>query len=130
MRTAHQEKIAQQLDSVVVEIEPSARILHEQSRLANLVGSVLDDRSRMVRALSGVFLVTPASINLEGLTFERSREELQLRGSSSSTEHVLDYISKLKDIHGIEHVQLKYSTRRSTPSGERTDFKLILTVRG
>jgi type IV pilus assembly protein PilM len=119
-----QQRETAQLAQVLMSVEPRAKQVKEKLRLAQLMQTVLKDRQRLAKTLSKVFLTTPPAITLEGLVFERSRHELVLRGNAETTQTVLDYVKQLEGLDDIERVQLKYSTRRSTPSGERTDFEM------
>ena len=121
-----QKQLAQQLDRTVASIEPTARRIQETARLAQLVSSMLEHRRQLATILSGVFRATPTEVTLDALTFERARQEVVLRGSAASTQAVLDYIKQLEHLDGISGVQLRYSTRRATPTGDRTDFELFL----
>jgi hypothetical protein len=119
-----------QLDRTLRQIESSARQVQTKNRLAHLVESLFEDRRRLAAALSGVFRLTSASIALEALTFERARQELVLRGSADSTQTVLDYVKQLETLKDIRAVELKYTRRRSTTAGDRTDFELVLRHQG
>ena len=121
--------MAAQLDMVLTQIQPMAKRTQEQLRASQLVGSILDDRRRLAVLLSGVFRATPADMTLEGLIFERTRHELVLRGHAASTQAVLEYLKLLEQVEGVSHVDLRYSTRRSTPAGERNDFEITLYQR-
>ena len=120
---------ARQLDQALAAVEPAARRLQEQSRSAQLVGGLLESRRLLARHLAGVFASTPPEVTLEALTFERARREVVLRGHAASTQTVLEYIKQLEQLDGVGAVQLKHSTRRSSLSGERTEFELILRQR-
>jgi Tfp pilus assembly PilM family ATPase len=120
-------RVAEQLDGVIVEIEPVAKSLQDKSRSSKLVTSVLNDRRQLAVIVSGIFRHTEPTLALEAVSFERARREVIVRGSAPSTQAVLDYIQRLQQLDGIRAVRLKYSTRRMTPSGERTDFELLLT---
>ena len=121
-----QKQTAEQLDQAVASIEPTARRVQDTAHLAQLVGSMLEHRRQLATILSGVFRATPSEVTLEALTFERARREVVLRGSAASTQAVLDYIKRLEALEGVSGAQLRYSTRRATPSGGRTDFELFL----
>lgn len=126
VEVARQRRLASQIDRTLVQIEPAAKHTQEKSRSTQLVDSVLDERRRVAGLLSGVFRATPAAVTLEVVNFERGKRELIVRGSAGSTQDVLDYIAQLERLDGVDEVQLKYSTRRSTSAGERTDFELML----
>ena len=126
VQALRQRAVAQQLDHAVVSIEPTARRIQDTAHLAQMVSATLDHRCRLATICAGVFRSTPAEVSLEALTFERARKELVLRGSAASTQAVLDYIKQLKRLEGVTGVQLRYSTRRATASGDRTDFELFL----
>ena len=49
-----------------------------------------------------------------------------LRGSASSTQEVLSYVHELEHLEHVESVQLRHSTSRAGPSGQRTDFELVI----
>jgi Tfp pilus assembly PilM family ATPase len=121
-----QRNMTVQLDQALMDIEPTAKRIQVKSRSAQLVGSMLEGRRRLAMTLSGIFHITPTAVTLEGLTFERAKREVVLRGNAASTQAVLDYIKQLEHLEGVGGVDLKYSTRRSTPAGERTDFELAL----
>ena len=120
---------ARQLDQALATVEPAARRLQEQTRSAQLVGGLLESRRLLARHLAGVFASTPPEVTLEALTFERAKREVVLRGHAASTQTVLEYIKQLEQLDGVGAVQLKHSTRRSSLSGERTEFELILRQR-
>jgi len=117
---------ASQVDRALVQLEPAAKQIQEKIRLSKFVSSMLDHRRRLALVLSGVFRTTPQTVALEGVMFERAKREVVVRGNASSTQEVLDYVKALEQLPGVSSVRLKYSTRRSTPSGERTDFELVL----
>ncbi len=126
VRVFRQRQLIVQLDQLVARIEPDAKQVQERTRATQLVDSVLRDRGRFVSTLAGIFRSTPSGITLDALTFERSRKELVLRGSAPTTQEVLDFIKNLEQLDQVAGVDLRYSTRRSTPSGERTDFELMV----
>lgn len=126
LQGARARRQALEADRVLAEIEPAARQVREKTRSAKLVDAVLESRRRLAAHLAGVFQITPTDITLEGLSFERVRRELVLRGSAASTQTVLEYIRQLEGLKGVGAVELKYSTRRQGASGERTDFELVL----
>ena len=115
-----------QLDRVLKEVSPTARQVQDQTRSIELVGKLLGTRRQLTGHLAGIFSHTPADVSLEGVTFEQSRQELVVRGSASSTQTILDYLKQLRQLGGIADAQLKYTTRRSTPTGDRVDFELML----
>lgn len=117
---------ASRVERLIAQLEPEARKVKEQSRAVQLVETVLEDRKRLAAGLSGVFGVTPGGVGLESVNLDRVKRELSVRGNAESTQAVLDYVEHLRTLDGVEDVRLKYSTRRVTPSGERTDFELLL----
>jgi len=112
--------------SMLRHIEPTAKQLREKARVSQVVLSVLEDRQRFAAILAGVLTATPAQVELEALTYEQNRQELVVRGRAPGTQTVLDYAERLRQLEGIDSVRLKYSTRRSGPAGERTDFELVM----
>lgn len=126
LQIARQQRTARQLDRALVDLEPAAKRVQEKTRSANVVRSLLGDRRRLAATLSGIFGATPASVTFESVAFERARQEVTVRGNAASTQAVLDYIRQLEALEEVSGVQLKYSTSRSGPAGERTDFELIL----
>ena len=98
-------------------------------RSVDLVRSLFNERRRFAATLSGIFQATPPPVTLEALTVEPSRREIVVRGLAASTQTVLEYIQVLGQLEGIEGVELKYSTSRVTPAGERTNFELMLRMR-
>ncbi len=126
VQVLRQRRLAGRLDRVLAEITPTAKRVQEELRAAQLVDAVLQDRRQLAQVIAGVFRATPASIALDVLTFERTRGELTVRGSAGSTQEVLGYIQQLQSLEGIGSAELKFSTRRTTASGERTDFEVAL----
>ena len=126
LRVSRQQQLAVQLDQILTELGPKTKTVQEKTRSAQLVGSLLESRRRLAQTLAGVFRTTPANITLEALTVERARNEVGVRGSAASTQDVLGYVKQLEQVEGVRDVDLKYSTRRSGPSGERMDFELTL----
>ncbi len=123
------QQMAAQLDHAFVSLEPQAKQLQEKTRSAQLVLSVLNDRRRLASILASVFHATPASVSLEVVSFERTKRELTLRGNAASLQEVLEYLKQLKQLDGVEDVNLKYSTGRTTMAGPRTDFEMVLSQR-
>lgn len=115
-----------QLNLRIAEIEPTAQAMQKKTRSTNLVGLVLAHRRQLAAHLAGVFRNTPPGVTLEGLTFERARGEVVLRGHAASNQTVLQYIAQLEGLEGVGRVRLKYSRRRAGAAGERTDFELVL----
>ena len=126
LQASRERRLAARLDRALAEFEPSARQCQDKTRSTLLVSAFLEHRRRLAMNLSDVFRATPADVALEGLTFERARQEIVLRGSAGSTQTVLDFLKQLERLDGIGSVQLKYSTRRSSATGDRTDFELTL----
>ncbi len=126
VQAARQHRFAQQLDRALTEVQPVAKAAQEKSRASQFVASVLTERRQLGRTLVEIFGATPPPVTLEELTFERSRREVVVRGSAASPKDVLDYQSQLERLSGVKDVQLKYSTLRSTPSGDRTDFEVVV----
>lgn len=121
-----QRKMATTVDQALGEWGPTANALQEKSRSVQLVSSVLEGRRQLAATLVGVFDQTPTTVTLEGLTFERARRELTVKGQAATTQAVLEYRQRLEQVEGIHKVDLKYSTQRATPTGERTSFELML----
>ena len=130
LQAVRERRQARQLDQALAAVEPAARRLQEQSRSAQLVGGLLESRRLLAQHLAGVFASTPPEVTLEALTFERAKREVVLRGHAASTQTVLEYIKQLEQLDGVGAVQLKHSTRRSSLSGERTEFELVLRQQG
>lgn len=126
LQAARQHGLASQLETVLSQVQPAAKQAQEKNRANQFVESVMGERRQLAQALASLFGNTPASITLEGLTFERVRKELVVRGSAASTQEVLGYVNQLEQIQGVSSVQLKYSTTRSTAGGNRTDFELAI----
>lgn len=129
VRLSRERRWAAQLDRALSRLEPNAKQVREQLHSSQLIESLLRSRRRLAVMLSGVFLQTPEAVTLEGLAFEGPRQELVLRGHAPSTQAVLEYLRELERVEGVTQVRLKYSTRRSTPAGELTDFEVILHYR-
>lgn len=129
VQIAREQQVASRVDQALSQVEPKAKRIQDALRVSRLVASVLDHRRRLATVLSGVLSVTPASVSLDVVTFERSKREVVVRGNASSTQDVLDYVKQLEAVEGVGSVRLKYSTRRSSPSGERTDFEVVLEER-
>ena len=123
-----QRRMASQLDDALGHVAPAAHQLQEKSRSVQLVNSVLQDRRQFAATLAGIFHQTPPTVTLEGLTFERGRGEMTLKGHAASTQAVLDYLKGLERLPGVRRVELKYATRRSGPSGERAGFEVVLRL--
>jgi len=126
LQLARQRKVATAVDHALETLGPTAKALQEKSRSVQLVDSILQSRRRLAATLAGVFDQTPATVTLEGLTFERSRRELSVKGQAATTQAVLEYMKQLERVEGVRKVELKHSTQRLTPAGERTSFELVL----
>ncbi len=125
-----QQRMRAQLDEVLTEMDPDAKVIREKTRVAQFIGSILKDRRQFAGLLTGIFQRTVGGATLEVITFDRNRRELTVRGNAPSTQDVLGYIAQLEDLAEVESVELKYSTRRTTAAGERTDFELLVRQRG
>ncbi len=125
-RATRQHQFALQLEQVLGEVQPTAKDIQEKKRAGQFVASILDERKALGQVLVAVFQATPPPVTLEGLAFERARSEVVVRGTAPSTQEVLNYVGQLEHLNGVSNVQLRYSTSRITPAGERTDFELVL----
>jgi Tfp pilus assembly PilM family ATPase/Tfp pilus assembly protein PilN len=122
-----QARTAAELDQALSEVSPASKQLQTKKRSIELVEGILAERRHLASVLSGVLrLVPPGSVSLEGLAFERNRQEVLVRGSAQTNQDVLSLIRELEKLEGVREVSLKYSTRRSTPQGERTDFEITV----
>ena len=128
LQAVREQRLAVQLDRVVTELEPAAKQVQAKGRSASTVGSMLEERRQVAAMLAGIFRTLPPVVALEGVAFERARHETILRGAADSTQTVLDYVQQLSRLEGVGAVDLRYSTRRSTPAGDRVDFELLLRV--
>ncbi len=126
LRVSQQRQVAATLQQALREREPIAKRLTEESRAAQMIGAILEDRRRLATVLSHVFQLTPSSVSFEAIVVERRNREVTLRGRTQSTQTVLDFAKQLEEISGIAKVLLNYSTRRATADGERIDFELTL----
>jgi len=126
MRVNRQERLVAQLTRSIEKIEPTTKKLKKQQQANRQILGLLRQRAQLADLLEGVFASLPDSMELEALTFEEDRDQMTLRGRSTSTQEVLTLLEQLKRLNRVEDVQLKHSTRRSTASGERTDFELII----
>jgi hypothetical protein len=126
LQMARHRRVSSTIDRLLADIEPRAKQIKEQVQTIQLVTSVLEDRRQLASTLSGVFRATPASVALEAVSFERPKREIVLRGNAASNQSVLDYLGQLERLEEIGEVRLKYSTRRTTSAGERTDFEVLL----
>lgn len=127
VQVSRQRQVVGQLDQALGDIAPAAKGLQEKNRSVQLVTGILRDRQQLAVMLSGVFRETPASVTLEGLTFERERRELSLKGHAESTQAVLAYMKALERLEGVRGVNLRYSAQRSGPSGDYTSFEIVLS---
>jgi len=130
LQLRRQQGMATELDHALNDMAPAAKRVQEQTRFAQLVHSVLADRRRVALTLGGVFRETPSTVTLESLTFEHTKHEVVVRGSAASNQDVLGYIKQLEQLKEVSGVDLRYSTRHTTPTGERTDFELVLHQHG
>jgi Tfp pilus assembly protein PilN len=126
LQLARQRQVATMVDHALEELGPTAKEIQQKSRSVQLVSAVLQGRRQLAATLVGVFDQTPSSVTLEGLTFERSRREVAVKGHAASTQAVLEYMKQLEAVEGVRRVDLKHSTQRSAPAGERTSFELLL----
>ena len=124
-----EQRRAATVDSVLVDVEPQAKRVREKIRMTQMTGAMLSHRRQLATVLSGVLRATPPAVTLEGLAFERGRGQMELRGSADSTQTILDYAKALEQVEDIAAVELKRSSRRVGPSGDRADFELLLRVR-
>ena len=124
-----EERRAARVDSVLVEVEPQAKRMREKIRITQMTDAVLGHRRQLATVLSGLLSATPPAVTLEGLSFERGRSEVELRGNADSTQTILDYAKALEQREAIAAVELRRSTRRSGPSGDRADFELLVRMR-
>jgi Tfp pilus assembly PilM family ATPase len=126
VRAARHGRVAKQMAQVIRQAEPEAKRVKERARAVQVAAGVLQSRRQLAATLAGVLATTPGPVSLEAVNFERSRREVVVRGSTETTQQVLDYVAQLQAVEGVAEVRLKHSTRRRTPSGSRTDFELVL----
>jgi Tfp pilus assembly protein PilN len=126
LQMARQRRVSSTIERLLTDVEPRAKQVKERVQTLQLVSSVLDDRRRLAATLASVFRTTPATVALEAVTFERPKQEFVLRGNAATNQAVLEYLKQLERVEGIADVRLKYSTRRTTSAGERTDFEVSL----
>lgn len=130
LQLRRQQGMATELDRALNERAPAAKRVQEQTRSTQLVHTVLEDRRHTALTLGGVFRETPSTVTLESLTFERTKREILVRGSAASNQDVLGYIKQLQQLQEVSGVDLRYWTRHTMSTGERTDFELVLHERG
>ncbi len=126
LQALRQRRVAGQLSAILQDVEPVASAIKERKQLIKHVEALLGQRRALAASMAGVFHSTSSVISLEWIAFEHARRELTLKGHADSTPLVFEYMTRLRQTQGIADVQLKYTTRRSTLTGERTDFELLL----
>ncbi len=126
LQVAQQRQLAAHFDEVIDTLEPVTRQVRAEQSAVELVSGVVWQRHQLASLLAGILRLTPTPVALEALTFEQSKRQLLLRGRAPSTEQVLAYLKVLEQLDGVSEVRLQHSTRRSTPSGERADFELVV----
>ena len=126
LQISQAQRTAIKLDQALAAAEPTAERLQQYSRASTVVGTVFRERRHLGTMLAQVFRTTPASIALEVVSFEQNKPEFTVRGHGASTQVVLEYVAQLQQLPLVESVQLKYSTKRATADGERTDFELVM----
>ncbi len=129
VQVVRQQERAARLAQVVSEVAPTAKTIRDQARAVQVASGVLAQRRQLAAILSGVFRAAPAGIGLEAVTAEQTRQEIVVRGSAPNTQDVLTFVGQLEQLEGIAGARLKYSTRRRTPTGERTDFEIVMQQR-
>ena len=95
-----------------------AELLQERHGVEHFCGVV------QTRA-SHEFLTTQKNIAYSALLLD---EDIHKEYKSEKLD--LDYLKQLERLDGIIDAQLKYTTRRSTPTGDRVDFELMLRQKG
>lgn len=129
VRVWRQQRLAAQAAALIAEVNPRAKQLQEQMRLNQLVTGILQERRDLAELLAGVLRGTPPAVTFERITFERARGELSLRGSAATTQQVLGYLKQLEALSSVSGARLKYTSRRISPAGERTEFEVVLQGR-
>ncbi len=120
------QRTAQETLNTLKSHEATTRQLERKERVVHLIERLQASR-RLTAAMFGELIrLTPPEVLFENLAFERSRGELVVRGSAQTTRQVLDYIHLLDRSNLWEHVELRYSSRRVTSAGDRTDFEIVL----
>lgn len=126
VQVSRQHAQTMELEQALAEAEPTAKAVRERMRVTERIHGLLAARQRTAGLLAGVFQHSLPGVTLEAMTFDQARRELVLRGSAHTTQDVLAYIKELNALDAVGDVQLKYSTRRTGPSGERTDFEISI----
>ena len=124
-----QARAVELLTASLKRVESVTKETEHQERAIGTVRRVLESRRRTGLMLAGLFQATPAEIIFESVLFEQPRGELVARGSAATTRQVLDYLHALEQSGRWDRVDLRYSARRNTASGQRTDFEIVLRMK-
>ena len=124
-----QERVVAQTASVLNQLESLAEQTEQRARNLSLFERVIAGRRVTATMLAELLRLTPTDVDVSRLAFERSRGELVVGGSASTTRQALDYLRQLQRSAQWERVDLRYAARRSTRAQSRTDFELVLRCR-
>ena len=100
--------------------------LAQQEQSLAVLEAMLASRHAIRTTLVELFRVTPADVVYEELSFDRTRHELAVRGSTASTAQVFEYLRLLEQSPGWGQAVLRYAIARRTSAGIRTDFEILL----
>lgn len=101
-------------------------LLHQEQTLA-ILEEFLASRRWTRTMVAELFRLTPADVVFEELAFDRTRQELVVRGSTATTAQVMDYLRLLDQSPRWSQAALRHAISRRTAAGVRTDFEILLT---
>lgn len=119
-------RFVEQLLGAVKQLERATSKTEHRARNVQLVKQITEARHATATMLAELFRLTPQDVWFDTVLFERSRDELIVRGNAPTTRQVLDYIRTLEQSPHWRRVELRFSARRNSPSGPRTDFEIVL----
>ena len=100
-----------------------------QQQDVDIIERTLRGRRELGGIMDDVVRLTPEQVLLQYVGFERGRGEVAVRGNAPTFRDVLDYVHLLQDSDRYDRVDVRYSTRRNTPAGPRTEFEVAAKLK-
>ena len=118
-RYVYMSYINTQLKAIGPGVESAKKMLKD----TKIIQEMMARKPLAVDVLSDVYTITPASVSLNMIGFERGKE-LVLRGGAPELSEILKYVAALEKSSYFEGVKVKYANKRIVEGRETVDFEI------
>jgi len=111
------------MDSEIKIIEPRVTEAKRMRGDLKIIKNEIEMRPLAIDVLAEIYRITPNDMAFNLIDYE-NKKSLALRGTASSLESIIGFITILEGAEYFGNVKLKYTAKRKRRNAEKTDFEI------